>query len=150
MNEPIFPGIKIYIRELQCPCCGQLPPNLYEDDFYLTSFQVWQAIRTEWGKPIPISKGGGYRCSKYQANLVLAGKTKACCSPHFFWALDNDLDSAYECEEFVGLVDRRFPDLRIGYLKYINLPKPKTFVHIDNAYLVIPRPMESWKEGVRW
>lgn len=150
MSEFIFPGIKILIKELQCPCCGQLPPNLYTDDFYLTSFNVWQVIRDEWGKPIPISRGGGYRCPKYQLNLILSGKTKAACSPHYFWALDNDLDSVMECEEFVELVDSKFPDLRIGYLKYINLRVPKTFVHIDNAYLVKPQPNQSWVKGVRW
>jgi len=148
MSEFIFPGIKILIKELQCPCCGQLPPDLYTDDFYLTSFNVWQVIRDEWGKPIPISRGGGYRCPKYQLNLILSGKTKACCSPHYFWALDNDLDSAMECEEFVDLVDRLFPDLRIGYLSYINAGK--SFVHLDNAYLVKPKPNPSWIKGVRW
>jgi len=148
MSEFIFPGIKILVKELQCPCCGQLPPDLYKDDFYLTSFNVWQVIRDEWGKPIPISRGGGYRCPKYQLNLILSGKTKACCSPHYFWALDNDLDSAVECEEFVDLVDRKFPDLRIGYLSYINAGK--SFVHVDNAYLVKPKPNPSWIKGVRW
>jgi len=148
MSALVFPGIQIYVRELQCPCCGSLPPDLKENDFYLNFFQQWQVVRTEWGKPIPISKGGGFRCSRYQANLVLAGKTKACCSPHFFGALDNDLESADECEEFVDLVDRRFPEMRIGYLKYIMANK--TFVHIDNAYLVTPKPSPTWVEGYRW
>lgn len=148
MSQLIFPNINISIKEYQCPCCGSLPPDLMTNPFYLTSFQTWQALRNEWGKPIPISKGGGYRCSKYQANLVLSGKTKACCSPHFFWALDNDFDTADECELYVELVDRRFPELRIGYLSYVN--QGKSFVHVDNAYLVTPQPMKSWQEGVRW
>ena len=148
MSEPIFQNINITVKEFQCPCCGKLPPDLYTNGFYLTSFQQWQVIRNEWGKPIPISQGGGYRCSRYQANLVLAGKTRACCSPHYFWALDNDFNTADECEEFVELVDRQFPDFRIGYLSYLNTGK--TFVHIDNAYLVVPRPMASWIEGARW
>lgn len=148
MSQLIFPNINISIKEYQCPCCGSLPPGLMANPFYLSSFQVWQAIRNEWDRPIPISKGGGYRCSKYQANLILAGKTKAACSPHHFWALDNDLETVDECEVFVDLVDRRFPELRIGYLSYIN--QGMSFVHLDNAYLVTPQPMESWKEGTRW
>lgn len=148
MSEPIFPGINISIKEYQCPCCGALPPDLRTNPFYLISFQKWQVLRGDWGKPIPISKGGGYRCSRYQANLLLAGKTDACCSPHFFWALDNDFDTADECELFVELTDRRFPELRIGYLSYLS--QGKTFVHIDTVYRVQPRPVVSWKEGVRW
>ena len=148
MSQLIFPNINIFIKEYQCPCCGELPINLYTDDFYLNSFQNWQVLRNEWGKPIPISKGGGFRCSRYQANLLLAGKTTACCSPHFFWALDNDLDTRDECEKFVELVDLRFPEMRIGYLKYLELGK--TFVHLDRAYLVSPQPVASWQEGVRW
>jgi len=148
MSEPIFPGINISVKEYQCPCCGELPPNLHTDDFYRTSFQKWQVLRGDWGKPIPISKGGGYRCSRYQANLLLAGKTDACCSPHFFWALDNDFATREECLDFLVLVDGRFPELRVGVYKYLELGK--TFVHIDNAFLVKPSPNPSWIEAVRW
>lgn len=148
MSELIFPGINISIKELQCPCCGALPPDLYTNEQYLIHFQKWQVVRSEWGKPIPISKGGGFRCSRYQANLILGDKTKAACSPHFFGALDNDLASADECEEFVDLVDRRFPEFRIGWLAYFKIKK--TFVHIDAAYLVTPRPSPTWVQGYRW
>lgn len=148
MSDPIFPGINISIKEYQCPCCGELPPDLLNGTFYSSSFQKWQVLRNEWGKPIPISKGGGFRCSRYQANLLLVGKTNACCSPHFFWALDNDFETREECENFVELVDLRFPEFRMGYLLY--LTQGKTFVHIDNAYQVTPLPRPSWKEGVRW
>ena len=90
-----------------------------------------------------------WMCFLFWTCLVFVG-TQAACSSHYFWALDNDLDSAMECEAFVDLVDRKFPDLRIGYLRYINLRIPKTFVHIDNAYLVKPSPNASWVKGVRW
>lgn len=148
MSQLIFPNINISIKEYQCPCCGSLPPDLMTNPFYLSSFQNWQVLRNEWGKPIPISKGGGYRCSRYQANLILAGKTNACCSPHFFWALDNDLDNEAEVSHFVDLIDARFPEMRVGYISYIK--QGMTFVHLDRAYLVDPQPMASWLEGVRW
>ena len=148
MSEPIFPGINILIKEYQCPCCGALPPDLRASPFYLISFQKWQVIRGDWGKPIPISKGGGFRCSRYQANLLLAGKTDTCCSPHFFWALDNDFDTKEECEEFALRVEARFPELRIGTKSY--LAAGKTFVHIDNAYLVTPQPSPTWVENYKW
>jgi len=148
MSAFIFPNINITLKEYQCPCCGLLPPDLHTNPYYISEFQKWQVLRNEWGRPIPISKGGGYRCSRYQANLLLAGKTNACCSPHFFWALDNDFNTEAEVHEFVDLVDSRFPDMRIGFASY--LTQGKTFVHIDSAYLVTPRPVASWAEGVRW
>ena len=148
MSRLIFPNINVTLKEFQCPCCGELPPDLNKDNFYLISFLKWQALRNIWGKPIPISKGGGYRCSRYQANLVLQGKTNACCSPHFFWALDNDFNTEDEVQRFVDLVDEHFPEMRMGYMSY--LKQGKTFVHLDNAYLVVPRPRPSWEEGVRW
>lgn len=149
MARFIFPDIHILITELHCPCCNQLPPDLYKDPNYYTFYSKWERIRDSWGKGIPISKkGGGYRCPNYQRNLIINKKTKAALSPHSFYALDNDLDTEQEVYDFVELVESQFPEMRIGYLTY--LEQGMTFVHIDEAYLVKPCPTLQWREGLRW
>lgn len=144
----IFPGINISENEFKCPCCNKLPPDLRTNNFYYYSFREWQDLRDEWGKPIIISEGGGWRCPAYQYSLIAAGKTQATCSPHGFWALDNDFDGRVETLQFVELVEAKHPELRMGYLKYLN--NGQSFVHLDRCYLVEPRASESWTEGCRW
>ena len=144
----IFPDIHIYKSEYQCPCCDRLPPDIYNNKIYHEFFLKWERIRSAWGKPIRISRGGGWRCPKYQLSLFVKNKTSAILSPHFFLALDNDLDTRKEVLDFVGLVKSLYPDMRIGYLTY--LEKGMTFVHIDQAYLVQPRPTDNWREKFRW
>lgn len=148
MGKFIFPDIHILKTELECPCCGQLPPDLKKDQNYYTFYLKWEKIRGIWGRGIAISKGGGYRCPNYQRNLILNGKTKAALSPHYFYALDNDVDTEQEVYDFVKIVEDLFPEMRIGYLTY--LEQGKTFVHIDEAYLVKPCPTQQWREGLRW
>ena len=144
----IFSDVHIYESEYECPCCKQLPPDIHEDENYHKFFLKWERIRTVWGKPIRISKGGGWRCPKYQLSLFNNRKTSAILSPHFFFALDNDLNTKKEVFDFVGIIQVLYPDMRIGYLTYLD--KGMTFVHIDEAYLVKPRPTDNWREKLRW
>lgn len=145
----IFPDIHIYVAEYACLCCGQLPPDIYDNQNYYNFFRDWENIREEWGKPIKISKeGGGYRCPKYQYRLIIKKSTKATCSPHFFFALDNDLDSKEEVLKFAEIVEKVHPEMRMGYLGYLD--QGKTFVHLDEAYRVRPKPSPTWIEGYRW
>jgi len=148
VGKLIFPDVHIYESEYACPCCGRLPPDLYKDQNYYNFFLKWERIRANWGKSIKISKGGGWRCTQYQLSLFRRQRTNAMLSPHFFFALDNDVDTKQEVYDFVKLVEELFPEMRIGYLTY--LEKGKTFVHIDTAYLVRPNPTENWREGLRW
>lgn len=148
MSKYVFPNIHITEHEYECPCCGRLPPEIYSDGRYRNFFLMWENAREELDRPIIISRGGGWRCTKYQYSLIRAGKTKATCSPHSFFALDNDFDTAVECLRFVEVVQQLYPDARLGYRQYLDVGK--TFVHFDICYLVSPRPAFSWKEGVEW
>lgn len=148
MGKLIFPDIHISISEYACLCCNGLPPQLKTDRHYYQFFLKWEALRTAWGRPIKISKGGGWRCPRYQYQLIMNRKTRATCSPHFFFALDNDFNTEQECQDFATLIEEMFPFMRIGYLGYLNAGK--TFVHLDEAYLVKPKPSPTWIEGYRW
>lgn len=148
-SAPIFPGIHITEKEFSCPCCDRLPPDLRKDIkySYFASFIKWERIREHWGKPIIIGKGGGYRCPRYQYNLIIKRKTNASTSAHSFWALDNDMDNERETERFAKLAMELFPEMRIIYKCY--LERGQTFVHIDEGYLVEPRPSDSWVREFR-
>lgn len=148
MSELIFPDVKISEAEFCCPCCGKLPPDLMDNQFYYYCFRMWQDLRDEWNKPIIISKGGGWRCPRYQYRLIVDGKTKATVSPHSFWALDNDFDGRVEVVQFVELVEEKHPELRVGYLGYLD--KGQSFVHLDRCYLISPRASETWTKAFRW
>lgn len=145
----IFPDINLLKAEIVCPCCGRLPPGIYTDPYYKEFYSHWQIIRVEWGRPIIISRGGGgWRCARFQYQLIIDGKTKATLNPHSFGALDNDLDSEKEILEFVELVESKFPDMRIGYQSYLD--QGKTFVHLDEVYKIKPKPSISWIAGFRF
>lgn len=148
MSERVFDAIHITKDEYKCPCCGKLPRDLYTDDRYFQFFQKFEVIRSDWGKAIPISKGGGYRCPSYQYSLVMNQKTNAVLSPHFFFALDLDVDTEQEVHDLVQVIIANYSKMRIGYMSYLDLGK--TFVHIDEAYLIKPQPTFWWKESHRW
>lgn len=148
MGRFVFPYIHVLKTEFECPCCHSLPPDLYVDGRYYSFFEKWELLRSEWGKPISISKGGGWRCPRYQYRLIKDGKTTATVSPHSFFALDNDFNTTYEVYRFVNLVEELFPQMRMGFDKY--LEQGKTFVHIDEVFLIKPRPSLSWIPGYRW
>lgn len=144
----IFSNIHISEAEYRCPCCGKLPPDLHVHPVYFEFFQIWEDLREAWKRPVKIPKGGGWRCPRYQYSLILADKTKATCSPHFFFALDNDFSSRAECVDYLTLIEKRHPELRVGFQAY--LEAGKSFVHIDCCYLVEPRPSLTWIRGYRW
>lgn len=149
MGKLLFPDIHILKSEYACPCCGKLPPDIFNDIFYYQSFLIFEGIRDEWGRPIPISKGGGgWRCSHFQFQLIMAGKTEATLNPHSFWALDLDVDSKEDVLKLVHIIDHKYPELRKGYHKY--LKQGKTFVHIDRMYEIKPQAQESWVKGYVW
>ncbi len=45
--------------EFACPCCGKSKMNI-------GTVQRVQRVRDEFGKPISIIEGGGYRCARYE------------------------------------------------------------------------------------
>lgn len=51
-------------KEFQCPCCGQVFMRLEH-------MRRMQQFRDRYGKPVFISKGGGYRCQAY--NKAIGG-----------------------------------------------------------------------------
>ena len=146
MGKLVFPDVQIELDELRCPCCQGLPPELYNSVYWNNLLYHWQDIRAEWGKSIKISRG--WSCPKHIYYLVRNLKTDACLSPHSFGALDNDLENEEEVLKFVDLVDKKNPQMRIGFRAYLD--KKQTFVHLDECYLIHPRPAPSWIEGFRW
>ena len=144
----LFPGVHILVSEYACHHCGRLPPDLYIDPFYYDSFLIFEGIRLEWGRPIPLCKGGGWRCDIYQCQLIREEKTDAATAPHSFWALDLDVNSRSEVLQLVDIIEDKYPELRKGYKKY--LEKGQSFVHIDRMYLIKPKVKASWIKGYTW
>lgn len=144
----LFPGVHILVSEYACPHCGQLPPDIKTDPFYYESFLIYEDIRIEWGRPIPICKGGGWRCDHYQCQLIRDKKTNAATAPHSFWALDLDVNSKKEVLQLVDIIKAKHPELRKGYKKY--LEKGMSFVHIDRMFKIKPKVKWSWTEGYTW
>jgi uncharacterized protein YcbK (DUF882 family) len=126
--------------EFSCPCCGQLPPDLYRDGEMLTCysclFDAFESIRLAWGKPIKITSG--YRCPKH--NLEVGGEP---LSSHLYGlALDLHVEKN-DVSAFVEIA--RGTDLRIGWKKYTD-----PLVHIDAAFFIWPRPSASFVRGCEW
>lgn len=50
------------VEEFQCPCCGvaDIDPALP---------QMLEKIRAHFGRPIRVSRGGGYRCPEYNRRI---------------------------------------------------------------------------------
>jgi hypothetical protein len=63
----------------------------------------------------------------------------------FGLALDCDLENVTETEELFVLLDRDFPNLRIG--KYTDTG---SFIHLDIGWVISPRASEDWLMGARW
>lgn len=129
-------------KEYECPCCSQLPVAFNYDDICMPMealFNSFDAIREEWGKPIPISSG--YRCSQY--NEKIGGSR---LSAHVFGlALDCDVDNVDEVKSLVTIIEQLFPNLRRG--EYTD---SGTFIHLDVAYFIYPKASHSWVDGYRW
>jgi uncharacterized protein YcbK (DUF882 family) len=130
--------------EYACKDCGELPPDFYTAsgeiaDPYVYLFDAFGVIRDAWGGPLRISSG--YRCIKYNAQVGGEG-----CSAHMFGlALDLDVKDNAEVEKLARICELEIPEFRRG--EYRN---GESFVHIDCAYLMYPRPTEAFRRGVRW
>ena len=144
----VFDDVHILKSEYACQCCGKLPPDIYKNIYYHTFFQKWERIRSAWKRPVPISKNGGWRCPRLVYLMIIEKRARAAVSPHSFWALDSDLDSKRETEEYAKLSIDLYPELRIGYKGYIE--ERMSFVHLDQAYEIQPRASESWVEEFRF
>lgn len=126
--------------EYRCPDCNGLPPDLEtKRAIYDIFFAKFKEIREAWGKPINISSG--YRCKK--RNLAEGGKET---SAHLFGlALDMNFPTVGQVYEMEDLIEDLHPDLRRGIYT-----QTYTFVHIDAAWLIVPRISLDWSKGVRW
>ena len=129
-------------QEYECQHCGSLPPDLFIHNIrppYLTLFSMFDHIRGEWGKAIPVSSG--YRCPFH--NQSVGGSQ---ISVHMFGlALDLDCGDTEEVEDLYDEILSLYPELRIG--KYTDTG---TFIHIDIGYVIDPRAAHSWVRGQRW
>jgi uncharacterized protein YcbK (DUF882 family) len=131
-------------KEYECPCCHKLPPDLYRVDnlhpiVYDTLFEAFRQLRERWGKPIPITSA--FRCP--ERNFIVGGERD---SVHLFGlALDCDFDTADDVLDAVKIIERVNPNLRLGIYT-----GQKTFLHLDNGYMIFPRISELWRPGARW
>jgi len=129
-------------EEYRCPHCHQLPVGFDPSNLNVTRRTIlygFDAIRVEWGKPLPISSG--YRCAVY--NQL---QNYAPLSAHQFGvALDIDVNSVDEVKQLAQLIESLFPDFRRG-----EYTERGSFVHIDSAYLIQPKATVLWNEGRRW
>jgi uncharacterized protein YcbK (DUF882 family) len=105
-------------------------------------FGSFEQIRTAIGKPLTINSG--YRCPAYNARIGGAQM-----SAHTFGlALDISFDTkthrttTEEVKSLVEAVNSLVPNLRMGTYP--------TFIHIDTAYLIVPRMSAAWQHGVRF
>lgn len=131
----------IELGEYECPHCHRLPPMFNGDELpmiYTELFDDFSVIRNAWGGPISISSG--YRCMEYNASIG-----GSLLSAHMFAALDLDLNNIAKVNELDELIEDIAPHLRRG--KYT---KVGTFIHIDNAYDIYPKPRRSFIQGMRW
>jgi uncharacterized protein YcbK (DUF882 family) len=128
--------------EYACSHCGSIPPDLFIHNIrppYLTLFSMFDHIRSEWGRPIPISSG--YRCPFHNAQVG-----GSAISIHMFGlALDCDCSDTAETEELHTLMVEMYPELRLG--KYIH---SGSFVHMDAGYVIEPRASHAWVRAMRW
>jgi len=143
--SPQFIAPYIHVSEFSCPCCHQLPFDLECDhpgEPYRELFAAFSAIRTAWGRPIPINSG--YRCQA--RNAVVGGEP---LSAHLFGlALDLAVGSPEQLLALKNIAVTVWPRLRIGWKRYLNAGQ--NLVHIDTAYLVHPRPTAKFIPGARW
>jgi len=131
-------------KEYECPCCQKLPPDLKKTSgvypvIYDSLFEAFRQLREAFGRPIKISSG--YRCPQH--NFVIGGEKD---SVHLFGlALDCDFDTAEDVTLAAMLFNRINPNLRLGIYRTM-----KTFIHMDNGYMIFPRMSEHWRPGARW
>ncbi|MEE9510432.1 MAG: D-Ala-D-Ala carboxypeptidase family metallohydrolase [Candidatus Bathyarchaeia archaeon] len=146
----------ILFSEYECSHCHRLPPLFYHDDggrkkdvpaIYQPLFEAFEDIRTRWGKSINISSG--YRCIKKQRELYDQDITTAIISVHSFgMSLDLDTLDEEETKSLVKLIEKYQPELRIGYMSYLN--RGQSLVHIDTGFLISPPYSKKLYRGNRW
>jgi len=133
-------------KEYRCKCCGKLPFDFYNDEElgeinipYVVLFNNFERIRKEYGKPIPLSSC--YRCEK--RNKEEGGID---LSIHLWGlALDLDVETVGDVNALNIIVRKLFPEMRMGIYT-----SKGTFIHLDVAYLILPRASEKWHKGARW
>lgn len=139
---PERPNVSPHITydEYACKHCGTVPVDFYVyRQLYQTLFDYYEHLRNVWKAPLPVTSG--YRCLNHNAEVGGAS-----LSVHL-WGLALDIahPNDWEADQFYNMVERERPDLRIG--RYVDKP---TLVHIDVAYLIVPRGTKAWMRGVRW
>ena len=68
------------------------------------------------------------------------------CGPHTFGlALDLGI-SVEEQVKFMELINEKCPQFRVG----TNVKPGQVHIHIDNCYIVLPRPLDVFVKGARW
>lgn len=143
----IFPDIPILKSDFWCrDHCRQLPPDIYTSLYYKLLFEKYMKIIERWGKPYKITSG--WRCPQKIFQMIIDRTANAAVSPHAFGAIDTRLQSAAEARAFAALASNTCPDLRVGLDSYLKAGLP--IVHLDQAYLISPRPSSSWIEGFKW
>jgi hypothetical protein len=135
---PVMVSPHISFDEYACPCCKQVPSELKSAAIYSNIFSNFEFLRKAWG---PLKINSAFRCPKH--NSEVGGEP---LSVHMFGAaLDLDCTDEAMVNDLFQLVESLMPQLRCG--KYT---KKGTFIHIDNAYFIVPRISPQWREGARW
>jgi len=165
--------LSLYIseKEYKCRCCGAYPPDFRKDGElsieYVLLFGYFDVIRTAYGRAIPISSG--YRCpnnerrlylenltSKYP-NLATNARQRAAAardtsvtpySAHIYGLALDLVVPKNMIRILVEVIEQENPNVRMGWQAYINDQTPH--VHIDTAYMVLPRYSKSLHQGARW
>jgi len=114
-----------------------LPPDFAEKpEIYTPFFEIWNDIRERWGEPIIINSG--YRCPPY--NRDVGGEA---CSAHCTgFALDIRPIFKDDIGKLSMMIEEYAHDLR---MKVYN-----SWIHIDAAWLCVPRLRDNWVKGYRF
>lgn len=108
--------------EFICPCCKE---QKMEPEF----LDRLQALRTAYGKPIPITSG--YRCPKHNGRVSDTGET----GPH---TTGRAVDIGARGGDAVSLLREA---LKLGFTGFgIDQKGPTRFIHLDDLPGGYPRP----------
>jgi len=146
-----FPGIHISREEYCCKCCGQLPPDFYNEENepsieYILLFNCFEEIRQIYGKPIPISSG--FRCVSHELELFARHEIQSPVSVHIFGLALDIVPPKEDIEKVVKIARIVTPTPRIGWHDY--LPHPTPHIHLDVGWMIIPRWSKDLVKGVEW
>jgi hypothetical protein len=146
-----FPGAHISREEFCCRCCGQLPPDFYNEENepsieYILLFNCFEEIRQIYGKPIPIESG--FRCREHSMKLFGDHQISSPISVHLFGLALDLVPPKEDIEKIVKIARLTTPKPRIGWKDYMDEPNPH--VHIDLGWLIIPRWSNDLVKGAEW